>query len=611
MWKVLRNTAVLVIALLTAACDSEDAFVTGGATGITGSSAAEITLLASSPQMGSSGTSPVIVTAIVKDGNNALMQGVPVTFAATSGALETTQGTTNAAGQASASLTPGGNFANRSITVSANAGGLSESVTIDVTGTALAINGESSATLEDATVLTITLRDSGGNPIANRNVTVASALGNTLSASSLDTNSSGQVQVTFTATVSGADTITVSGQGASATHAITVSADQFAIESPTPGASIDINECTELELTWQQDGGPASGETIKFSSTRGTFYSDAACTTPADSTIVNAGTATIHFRSANAGPAVLTAFVDNGPSTTRTITFVATDPDSIAFQAEPTTIGPNDGSQGSEQRSTLSAVVRDADNNLVAGKLVRFTILEDNSGGTLSASTAITDAQGRASTSYISAASTTAKDGVRIRAWVDEDPAISAEVALTVAQRSLFVRLGTGNEIEEPNSTQYRMPYAVIVTDANGNAAAGANVSVSVTPLMYGKGEYEYDGTVWNITYDGICPSEDVNRNGVLDAGEDSNGNGQLTPGNVASVPTQIVTGADGTFQFGITYPQQYANWVLVELAASTSVQGTESIDSATFWLPISADDVEDDVAPPGVVSPFGTGVCP
>ena len=616
MWKDVRNTImVLMAALLLAGCN-EDGFVGSGDSDPTGVSAsvASITLLAGSPQIGSSGSARIAITAIVRDSRNNLLEDVPVVFSANSGALEVTQPRTDSAGQAIAMLSPGADYTNRQITVSAATGNLSEAVNVSVTGTSLAISGETSATLGDQMTITVTLRDSDNDPIPNRTVQVSSALGNVLSAATLNTNSAGQIQVTLTASVSGSDTIIASAQGASASHAITVSGDEFLFVTPAVDEIIEINSCAAVEVEWNQEGSPVSGQAVSFSATRGTFYTDAGCATPAAtaSVVVSAGTATIYIMSPNSGPSMLTAFVNNGPSTTRMVSFVATVPDTLVLQADPVTIGPNDGSESSEQRSTIIAVVRDPNNNLVAGKLVRFEV-EDLSGGTLSSATATTDTLGRASTSYISSAATTAKDGVRIRAWVNEDATIQGTIFLTVAHRSLFVRLGTGNLIRAKNETQYEFPYSVIVTDANGNAAGGAQVGLSLIPLQYAKGEYTYNGTTWSIDPNDVdvCQSEDVNLNGILDDGEDINGDLKLTPGNVALVPGEITTGLDGTFQFFVTYPKDHAQWVRVRLTASTVVAGTESEDSATFWLPILADDLDDETPPPGVVSPFGTGPCP
>ena len=46
-----------------------------------------------------------------------------------------------------------------------------------------------------------------------------------------------------------------------------------------------------------------------------------------------------------------------------------------------------------------------------------------------------------------------------------------------------------------------------------------------------------------------------------------------------------------------------------VTLEATTSVQGTEFAEASNFVLPINGDDVDsENQAPPGVISPFGSG---
>ena len=43
-----------------------------------------------------------------------------------------------------------------------------------------------------------------------------------------------------------------------------------------------------------------------------------------------------------------------------------------------------------------------------------------------------------------------------------------------------------------------------------------------------------------------VCDNEDVNGNGILDEGEDINGDEQLTPGNVVAVQSQGTTDENG-----------------------------------------------------------------
>jgi hypothetical protein len=623
MWNRLGKTAIVLMLLMLAGCNDENAFLGSDDDGTgTDSNAASITLLASSPQLGSSGGDTVTLTAIVKDDGNSLLSGAAVVFTTDSGSLTVTQNTTDDSGQAIATLGPGNDFTNRTITVTATTGSKTATVDVNVIGTSIAVSGESSATLGDTTALVIALTDSDNNPISGKVVTISSARGNTLSASSLTTNSSGQATVNVTATTAGTDTITVSAQGATATHDIAISGDQFQMSTPAANADIDLGDCETVQVSWSQNGTAVNGGTVNFSATRGTLYltnTGGVCSNPTTTITTNSsGLATIYIKSSTAGPSTLTAYVTNGPSTGRTINFVATTPDAISVQAEPSTIGPNDGSQSEQQESTITAVVRDPNNNLVKGKVVRFSIIQDNSGGNLTAATAITDDLGRASTRYVSSAATTSQGGVQIQAVVDEDTTINNTVSLTVARSALFVRLGTGNLLDSPNETTYDKKYTAIVTDADGKAAAGTEVNITVNPLFYAKGSY-IQGSPWVLDQDDVCASEDTllgnpyDMNGVLDNGEDLNGDNDLTPGNVTSVPVdEVTTGADGTVQFSIIYPKEFANWVYVRLTATTTVQGTESHDEVEFWLPVLADDVKDeDTPPPGQVSPFGTGACP
>ena len=607
MRTLMRNAIVVLAAVMLAAC-GEDGFFGSGATG-TASSLGSITLLVSSPQLGSSGSKTVNITAIAKDSNNVLLADVPVVFSADSGSLVVTSSTTNAAGQATATLDPGGDYTNRTITITVVAGTITQTTTVNVTGTTLAISGETSMTQGATTTLTIVLRDSDSNPIPGKAVTVSSNPAvTTLSSALLTTDSNGQVTVNVTAANFGTDTINASSQGATATHGLTISGDQFQFTTPSSAADINLGVCQAVTINWLQSGvAVADGTTVSFSATRGTLNSDNGCTVTATSATTTGGNATLYISSLNAGPSTITAQdqATGTPSASLAVNFVATVPATMALQVDKATIGTNDPGQTNEQ-ATITAVVRDANNNLVKGQVVRFS-LTDQSGGNLTTATSTTDSLGRASTAYVSSASTTAKDGVVISAYVETTPAINDTISLTVAQAALFVRLGTANNVAKVGATQYNKQYTVIVTDASGNAAPNKNVTLSLNPLAFGKG-YWIGG--WSQTVEYVCVSEDIlNQNGILDAGEDINSNGVLDPGNVAAVPSTVTTGADGTYEFDILYPREYANWVYVELTASAGSAGTEGTHTVTFWLPIAAEDVNDPTAPPpGLVSPFGDG---
>jgi hypothetical protein len=358
---------------------------------------------------------------------------------------------------------------------------------------------------------------------------------------------------------------------------------------------------------------PVVGQTITFATTRGTLSSSTAVTNAS-------GDATVSVSATNAGGAVVSA--SSGTSSAQVnIEFVAQTPAQIDVQPSAFTIGTS-------QSSNITAVVRDASGNLVKNKTVVFT-LDDVTGGTLSVGSAVTDSQGRAQTVYTASTTTSANEGVKITSKV-QGTTIEKTVALTVARREVFISIGTGNSLEEPNTAQYKMEYIVQVTDSNGNGVANVPVSLRILSESYYKGNRVpavAPATGWSTTYTvpagspGTfnggqgCQDEDTlgaspvyQRNGILDPGEDYNGNGRLEAGNIAAVtPSNATTNADGFVLVNVFYPQEYAYYLDVLLSASTTVQGTEYVRTSKFMLPgISTDFNDSSKAPPGPVSPFG-----
>src|SRR5262249_10196327 len=152
------------------------------------------------------------------------------------------------------------------------------------------------------------------------------------------------------------------------------------------------------------------GENINFATTRGTLYehNGTACTaTPLTGPVVTDtdGVARGCVAATNAGPATLSATTDNATVANRIVEFVATVPDEMNLQASPTTVTTTG-------QSTITAVVRDAANNLVKNQTVVFT-LNDVTGGSLSVGSSVTDSQGRAQTVYTASTTTSAANGVQ------------------------------------------------------------------------------------------------------------------------------------------------------------------------------------------------------
>lgn len=600
----MRKSGFLLALLATAlaACggggDENDAFrpPAGGDGGTPPVTISSITLVTSSPTIPSDGSAPAEITAFIRDARNQFVENVPVTFSADGGGLQIVQGTTDTNGIARATLSALTDPTLRTLTVTAIAGGIQETVEVRVAGTKLALQGATSLALQQQSTYTVVLSDASDKGLAGRQVALSSARSNTLSAANVTTDSNGSATFTMTVVNSGNDTITASSLGASIALPVTVNADSFSFVSPavSPVTEVNLGASQSLTVRWTSSGTPRAGETINFSATRGTV-------TPASAVTNASGEATVSISATNAGGAVVTA--SSGASSAQLpLEFVATIPDSIDVQPSIFTLGPG-------QTSTLVAVVRDAQGNLVKNQNVAFT-LDDVTGGTLSVGTAVTDSQGRAQTIYTASNQTSANEGVIVTARVGGS--ISDSVALTVARREVFISLGTGNEVEEPNTAQYRIEYVVQITDASGNGVPAVPVSMRILSTRYYKGvraTATLPATGWGTAYSILagCADEDINRNGVLDAGEDNNSSGRIEAGNIATVSSAGITDATGMVLVYVTYPQEYAYYLDVELSASARVQGSEYVRSLNFMLPGSAPDFTSaSVSPPGPSSPFG-----
>jgi hypothetical protein len=368
-------------------------------------------------------------------------------------------------------------------------------------------------------------------------------------------------------------------------------------------------------VRYLNQGAAVNGATVAFSSTRGTVSATSALTN-------GSGDASVTVSSTTAGPATIAAQISGVGSVSVPITFAATTPASITLQASPSAVPPNP--TGTVNQSTVQAVVRDAAGNLVANQQVNFTLVSDLSNGTLSAGTALTDSNGRASVQFVAGSTSTPSNGVKIQASVPST-SVSTTASLTVNGSALFITIGYGNTIENLDPTTYQKPFSVYVTDANGVAVGNQTITISAIPTAYGKGWLFDNGVAWVYqTYvvrpiaqggdipaspTAACTNEDVNANGTLDSGEDTNGDGRLTPGNIAvASPGSLTTDSAGRATFYLQYGEQYASWATVRITARATVSGTESTSYVDFALSgMSTDYATGSGGPASATSPFGT----
>ncbi|KQP48530.1 hypothetical protein ASF44_21725 [Pseudorhodoferax sp. Leaf274] len=605
----MRYLAAVAVAGLVAACGGGGSSTGSGSSGggTTTPAVAGVEVLSSASTLGSASANTVTITALVKNAANNGMADTPVAFAADSGVLQSAAAQTDTSGSATAILATGANRANRDIRVTVTAGTITGSIVVPVTGTGLSVVGVGSVLLGGTATYAVTLRDSGGNPISAAAVAVRSSLGNNVSPANLTTDANGGASFNYVANVAGNDVLTVTGAGASTTLAVVVSGQDFTVVSPSAGTEVFVNTLREVRVRFRSSGAGVAGQVVNFSSTRGVVSAGSA-TTDAN------GEAAVNVSSSTAGPATVTAQISSGALTSVPLLFTASTPDAIVLQVNPGAVPPNAAGSSTNQ-AQLQAVVRDDSGNPVSGRTVNFTLVSDTSGGRLGAGIGTTDANGQVSDTFIPGPSSTATDGVQIRATV-AGTAIQSTANLTVSARALFISIATSNTIGNLDETTYTKPFSLQVNDANGVAVANQTVTLSVMASSYGKGFMAWNGNnAWVVASRLWCPNEDLNNNGRLDAGEDSvalgtgNGNGRLEPGApVIVAPGSVTTDASGRATFSLTYGEQYARWIEFELTARSAVAGTESRAVYKDVTPILASDVgTETVSPAGARSPFGT----
>lgn len=582
---------------------------------------ATIEVLSSSTTLGTGGDE-VSLTAFVKDANNNAMPSTPITFTASTGTLSGVSSTTNASGSASAKLTAGQDRSNRTATITVASGATQTTYTLPIVGTRLTFSGNTTFTQGNVAQLSVSAVDSKGNPLAGVPITATSSLGNGFSSSTLNTDNNGQATVTYTATNAGTDTLRFAGAGTSVSPVMTISGEDFVFLPPT--AAPNVGAVYPLEVRYRRAGVPQANVVVRFAATVGSLSTSQALTD-------SSGIARADLTSAFAAPSTISATAVDGSGNTlalatTTATFVARTPRDLVVQVSPSALAPNTAG-GTDSQSTVVAKVTDATGNPVAGVSVNFSQETDPSGGRLSQASSTTDANGEATNKYIAGAATTANGGVRLRATVASNPAVTGTVSLTVNQSALFIVLGTGNTITNFDVDTYEKTWTAYVTDANGVRVSGVTLTAKAIPTHYGKGVMAYDetaqrwryvttttnssGTVVSTFSDTIplvCPNEDLNENGRLDE-PDTNGDQQLTPGNVVALGgSTVVTNGDGKATIALRYAESYAPWIILKLTATGIVSGTESSSYRVFPLDRLASDFSDKaVTPAGAVSPFGS----
>jgi hypothetical protein len=559
--------------------------------------AASISLRISQTTVKSDNSDQTTITATVLDTNNAVMEGVTVTFSATGGQFNSSANVaTDANGDAQVTFSAGADASNQVVTITATVDGLNprqipvqivgSTITLSTDITNLEIGGNDTATL------TIRLRDAGLFPISNAQVTVSVEPGSTgavtLSLNTGISNIDGELELEVTGTGVGDVTVRVTAVGASGTQPYTVGAigTVFGITSPTDDPhSLSTN--TDLTITVSAPG----VANVLFATTLGGWDGGA------DKVVIKAvlgAVASAVLRSTDAGTANVEVYDAATLLTSDTLMVAISAPSSeatqVSLQANATVVAPSLG--GVKNTTTLMATVRNASDDPVGNAPVAFSIENPTGGGeTISPVIAYTGDDGIASSTFTSGSSSSDANGVTIRATVLLDPPavppVEDTIAIVINEIAGSVVIGYSTQISSINDdTAYKLPMSVQVVDSNGNAVSGAIVSLRLWPIGYRTGTWSQIEPC-GPTITGLFPNEDTNRNLTLDAGEDLNGDGELTPENSAggSVPATVVTDENGVANFNLVYLKAFAVWIVDEITATTLVLGSETQSTVTFGL--------------------------
>ena len=262
-----------------------------------------VTLVTSATSIPADGSSTATIAAIVRDANNLLMVGVPVSFAATSGGLAVTQAVTDANGQAFAVLSTAGDSSTRNITVTSTVGtktaSLAVAVAASVPPTTVSMGSGSGASFKPnqlglqstslsvggSTSVTVTLVQSDGTlytkpATINFNSPCVAAGTAAIQPAASASTTTGQLSVTYVAKgCAGSDQISataaVGSQNLLATGTVTVAqaavgSIAFVSATPTNVALKGTGEAGRPEVSTvvfrvlDVSGGPRAGATVNF-----------------------------------------------------------------------------------------------------------------------------------------------------------------------------------------------------------------------------------------------------------------------------------------------------------------------------------------------------------
>jgi hypothetical protein len=625
---------------------------------VNGSKVADLALVLDRTSIPNNGSQSVKLTVTTLDASRSAIGGSPVSLKITDvaggDALVNAGGKTSTdatSGQLFADISLATNHSNREITVTAKSGTVERSVKFAVVDSLVTLPKASDLSMlldktnvsnsgGDTVTVTVTAVDSLRNVISGIPITFMVDNRATVAVSGNQTNAEGQVVARVNIGDDKSDrliTVTAKSETLLRTASFLVTGTTLqATALPALPAAGSTGNKIEYRLS-DVNKNAMTGLPIVVTLPSG-FTPDPKNPAPAVTDANGAYTFMYGVDAGKAGAFDITA-VAGGKTAVQTVTVPSgssTVPDadpgvvSAAVSASPSVVRVN--TADTANRSEIRALFLAANNTPRKNVRVRFDLNGDvNSiGGVLSSGTSLvySDSSGAAITNYTPAQRSSPTNGVAIRAcWDYKDFAATAcpnqvLTSLTVVSDPLSITIGTDETVGEGDAKlTYVKQYVVLVVDAAGNPVSNVQITPSLDLIGYRKGFYQWDPVAgeW-IRYfylDGgilkglapICLSEDLNKNGSIEVGEDKNANGQLDPRKSdasISMVGSTKTNTNGIAILKIEYPKSVGSWVDFTIQASAAgVLSPPAIYSSL--LPISASVLKAETPPPAFVnSPYG-----
>ena len=592
-------------------------------------------------------TTPATVTAAVKDANNAPVAGQVVTFSSPGnlGAFSPSSALTDASGNAVTKLSPssvsttGADLA--VATVSFNAAPLtaSQGYQVAITNADLILTTSSTQIFNTGSAsvgIVITAIDANRNTVASVPVSISVDAGGVVTGAAPQTGANGSVSATLSVGVDRSNRlITITATAGAITRKATVQVVGTTISSTLVPAVTPQNSAGAVQYrVVDQAGNAMAGQSVQITA-GGLTPPQASGTTGPN------GDYSFNYVSPSADGSYLVTATIAGKTDVQTLLVqsvgvVASAIGPIAAataSANPSVVAVN-LANSQANRSEIRGLFLGANNLPIKNVRARFDLAGDTNsiGGTFTtgSTTLYSDANGVVTTAYVPGTRSSPTNGLTVRmcyGLTDNDPNLlncvnPKLVTLTVTAEPLGVSIGTNEQIIV-NTLTYVKQFVITVADSAGVAKPDVNLVASLDLWNYRKGQYVIANGKWvkgGPAPDGdsapACPNEDTNRNGVLEDGEDVNGDGQLWPRKPDVIVSllQSKTGADGTAILQIQYAKDHGSWVDATITVSASgVSGSEGRARYFAWpVPVDAASISNIAASPAFqLSPYGkASVC-